>query len=235
MSHFHTTRWSIVLQARGNGQDARAALESLCRAYRAPILAFIRGRGYRNDVAEDLTQSFFARFLEREDYAAADPARGRFRAYLLTAIRHFLINDAEATNTAKRGGGVSFEPIDAVAGDRASLSVADGTPEAAFDQAWALVIHNAALRRLRDEARLAGKQELFDQLRDFLIEVPDDEDYARVAASLDMRRNTVAVSVHRLRHRLRELVQEEVAQTAADRSGLEIELRELRHAFGPAM
>ena len=235
MSHFHTTRWSIVLQAKGNGQDARAALESLCRAYRAPVLAFIRGRGYRNEVAEDLTQSFFVLFLEREDYAAADPARGRFRAYLLTAIRHFLVNSAETANTAKRGGRASFESIDDIADENASHPAADGTPEAAFDQAWAMVILNAAMRRLREEARLAGKQELFDELRDFLIEAPDDEDYARVAAKLDMRRNTVAVSVHRLRHRLRELVQAEVAQTAADQSGLEIELRELRHAFGPAM
>ncbi|HEX3124756.1 MAG TPA: hypothetical protein VHQ21_15790 [Rhodanobacteraceae bacterium] len=235
MSHFHTTRWSIVLQARGNGVDARAALESLCAAYRAPVLAFIRGRGYRNDVAEDLTQSFFELFLEREDYAIADPARGRFRAYLLTAIRHFLVNDAEAANTAKRGGRIAFESIDGCADENACLPAVDGTPEAAFDQAWALVILNSALRRLRNEAQLAGKQELFDQLRDFLIEAPDDEDYARVAAKLDMRRNTLAVSVHRLRLRLRELVQEEVAQTAADRPGLETELRELRHAFGPAM
>jgi len=235
MSHFHTTRWSIVLQAKGNGQDARAALESLCAAYRAPVLAFIRGRGYRNDVAEDLTQSFFELFLKREDYAIADPARGRFRAYLLTAIRHFLVNDAEAANTAKRGGRIAFESIDDSADENACLSAVDGTPEAAFDQAWALVILNSALRRLRHEAQLAGKQELFDQLRDFLIEAPDDEDYARVAAKLDMRRNTLAVSVHRLRLRLRELVQEEVTQTAVDRAGLETELRELRHAFGPAL
>jgi len=235
MSLFHTTRWSIVLQASGSGQDARAALESLCRAYRTPVLAFIRSRGYRNDIAEDLTQSFFALFLEREDYAAADPARGRFRAYLLTAIRHFLANSTEAANTAKRGGGFSFESIDSVADDNASHPAAGGTPEAAFDQAWALVILDAALRRLRNEAQRADKEELFDQLRDFLIEIPDDEDYARVAARLGMRRNTIAVSVHRLRRRLSELVQEEVAQTAADRAGLEIELRELRHAFGPAM
>jgi len=235
MSHFQTTRWSIVLEARGNGVDARAALESLCRAYRAPVLAFIRGRGYPNDVAEDLTQSFFALFLEREDYAAANPARGRFRAYLLTAIRHFLVNSAEAVKAEKRGGRVSFESIDSVTDENASHPAADGTPEAAFDQAWALVILDAALRRLRNEARLAGKEDLFDQLRDFLIEIPDDDDYARVAAKLDMRRNTIAVSVHRLRRRLSELVQAEVAQTAADRACLEIELRELRHAFGPAM
>jgi len=235
MSHFQTTRWSIVLQAKGDGHDARAALESLCRTYRAPVLAFIRGRGYRNDIAEDLTQSFFASFLEREDYAAADPARGRFRAYLLTATRHFLVNTTEAANTAKRGGQYAFESIDDVADENAAVSAANGTPEEAFDQAWALVILNSALRRLRNEAQLAGKQELFDQLRDFLIEAPDDEDYARVAAKLDMRRNTLAVSVHRLRLRLRELVQEEVTQTAADHAGLETEMRELRHAFGPAL
>ena len=235
MSLFQTTRWSIVLQSKGDGQDARTALESLCRTYRAPVLAFIRGRGYRNDVAEDMTQSFFAHFLEREDYAAADPARGRFRAYLLTAIRHFLVNHAAAANSAKRGGRLSIESIDEVPDQSALHPAADGTPEAAFDQAWALVILDTAMRRLRSEAKIADKQELFEQLRDFLIEAPDDEDYARVAAKLQMRRNTVAVSVHRLRRRLSELVQEEVAQTAADRAGMEIELRELRHAFGPTM
>lgn len=235
MSLFQTTRWSIVLQSRGDGHDARAALESLCRTYRAPVLAFIRGRGYRSDIAEDVTQSFFAYFLEREDYAAADPARGRFRAYLLTAIRHFLVNQAAAANTAKRGGRHSFESIDDVPDEHSLQPAADETPEAAFDQAWALVILDAAMRRLRTEAKLADKQELFDQLRDFLIESPDDDDYARVAAKLQMRRNTIAVSVHRLRRRLSELVQDEVAQTAADRADLEIELRELRHAFGPVM
>lgn len=235
MSGFDTTRWSMVLGAQGKGEDARAALESLCRTYRPPVHAYIHSRGYSSDVAEDLTQSFFARFLEHGHYAGADPSRGRFRAYLLTAIKRFLINAAAEAHAAKRGGGVRFESIDDNDVDADSLAASSGDPEQAFERAWALVVIDAALRRLRDETRLAGKGQLFDHLRDFLVEQPDDSDYARVAAALNTRRNTVAVSVHRMRSRLRELVREEVAQTAADDCELEAEIRELRGALGDAM
>jgi RNA polymerase sigma-70 factor (ECF subfamily) len=229
MSRFDTTQWSVVLGTQGSGDDARAALESLCRTYRPPVLAFIRSRGYSVDVAEDLTQSFFTQFLERGSYAKADPSRGRFRAYLLTAIQHFLID------AVKRGGRIRFESIDDKGADGDSLPPDGSNPEQVFEQAWALVVLDAALRRLRKETQLAGKGELFDRLRDFLVEQPDEADYARVAAALNLRRNTVAVSVHRLRQRLRELVREEVAQTAADRNAFELELRELRSALGAAM
>jgi RNA polymerase sigma-70 factor (ECF subfamily) len=233
MSRFDTTQWSMVLGAQGSGVDARAALESLCRTYRPPVLAYICGRGYPNDIAEDLTQSFFARFLELGHYAQPDPSRGRFRAYLLTSIKHFLINAEVESHRVKRGGRVQFESIDAHAAD-AVLPADANDPERAFEQAWALAVLEAALRRLRKETQLAGRGELFDHLRDFLAEQPDEEDYARVAAALNMRRNTVAVSVHRLRHRLRTLVREEVAETAADHGALELELRELRNALGEA-
>jgi RNA polymerase sigma factor (sigma-70 family) len=235
MSRFDTTRWSVVLGTHGTGADARAALESLCRTYRPPVLAYISSRGYSSDVAEDLTQSFFARFLERGDYAEADPSRGRFRAYLLTAIKHFLINTAAEAHTVKRGGKIQFESIDDKGADGDSLPGDGSNPEQVFEQAWALAVLEAALRRLREETKLAGKGDLFDHLRDFLAEQPDEADYARVAAALSMRRNTVAVSVHRLRQRLRELVREEVTHTAADRDAFEIELRELRSALGSAM
>lgn len=235
MSRFNTTQWSVVLGAQGTGAGARAALESLCHAYRPPVLAYICSRGYSRDVAEDLTQSFFTRFLERGDYAEADPSRGRFRAYLLTAIKNFLINTTAEAYTVKRGGRIQFESIDGKSVDGDSLAADGSNPEQVFEQAWALAVLEAALRRLRKEAQLAGKGALFDQLRDFLAEQPDETDYARVAAALSMRRNTVAVSVHRLRQRLRELVREEVAQTAADRDAFEIELRELRSALGSAM
>ena len=235
MSRFNTTQWSVVLGAQGTGDDARAALESLCRTYRPPVLAYISSRGYRSDVAEDLTQSFFTRFLERADYADADPARGRFRAYLLTAIKHFLINAAEEAHRVKRGGRIQFESIDDKGEEGDSLPADGSDPEQVFEQAWALVVLDSALRRLRKEAQLAGRGELFDHLRDFMAEQPDEADYARVAAALNLRRNTVAVSVHRLRQRLRVLVREEVAQTAADRSALDIELRELRGALGAAL
>jgi RNA polymerase sigma factor (sigma-70 family) len=235
MSRFNTTQWSVVLGAGGTGDDARAALESLCRTYRPPVLAYICSRGYSSDVAEDLTQSFFARFLERGDYAEADPLRGRFRAYLLTSIKHFLINTTAEAHTVKRGGRIQFESIDNKGADDNSLAPDGSNPEQVFEQAWALVVIDAALRRLRKEAQLAGKGALFDHLRDFLAEQPDEADYSRLAAALKLRRNTVAVSVHRLRQRLRELVREEVEQTAADHSAFEIELRELRGALGDAM
>jgi RNA polymerase sigma-70 factor (ECF subfamily) len=234
MSRFNTTQWSVVLGAQGTGAAARAALESLCRTYRPPVLAYVSSRGYRSDVAEDLTQAFFTRFLERADYSDADPARGRFRSYLLTAIKHFLINSAAEARRVKRGGRIQFESIDDK-DDGDSLPADGGNPEEVFEQAWALVVLDSALRRLRKEAQLAGRGELFDHLRDFMAEPPDEADYARVAAALNLRRNTVAVSVHRLRQRLRELVREEVAQTASDRSALDIELRELRSALGAAM
>jgi RNA polymerase sigma factor (sigma-70 family) len=235
MTRFDTTRWSVVLGTQGTGADARAALESLCRTYRPPVLAYIRGRGYASDIAEDLTQSFFARFLELGHYAQPDPARGRFRAYLLTSIKHFLINAEVDAHRVKRGGRIQFESIDASVDDAVLPADANANdPEQAFEQAWALAVLDAALRRLRKEAQLAGRGELFDHLRDFLAEQPDEADYARVAAALNLRRNTVAVSVHRLRQRLRTLVREEVAQTAADQGALELEMRELRSALGEA-
>ena len=107
MSRFDTTQWSVVLGTQGSGDDARAALESLCRTYRPPVLAFIRSRGYSVDVAEDLTQSFFTQFLERGSYAKADPSRGRFRAYLLTAIQHFLIDAAAEVHTNGQPAGIT--------------------------------------------------------------------------------------------------------------------------------
>lgn len=232
MSQFDTTRWSMVLRARAGDADARAALESLCRIYRAPVLAYIRHRGYGGDAAEDLTQSFFERFLEHTYHARADPARGRFRAFLLTAIKRFLINADEEAHAVKRGARMHFESLDSGTGVALDLATSEIGPEQAFERTWAVVVLDAALRRLRDEARAVGKSALFEHLRDFLTEASDEPDYARVAATLDMRRNTLAVAVHRMRRRLRELVLEEVAQTATDSGALECELRELRGAFG---
>src|SRR4029079_9507108 len=176
MRRFNTTQWSVVLGAQGTGAAARAALESLCRTYRPPVLGYVSSRGYRSDVAEDLTQAFFTRFLERADYSDADPARGRFRSYLLMAIKHFLINSAAEARRVKRGGRIQFESIDDK-DDGDSLAADGGNPEEVFEQAWALVVLDSALRRLRKEAQLAGRGELFDHLRDFMAEPPDEADY----------------------------------------------------------
>jgi RNA polymerase sigma-70 factor (ECF subfamily) len=235
VSRFDTTQWSQVLRARDGSGGAREALESLCRTYRPPVLAYVRSRGYSRETAEDLTQAFFTRFLEHASHASADPERGRFRAFLLTAVKRFLINADEEAHANKRGGRIRFESFDAASECDADPGIDQDTPERAFDRAWAQVVLDAALQRLHEEAARADKEALFGQLRDFLIESPDDSDYARVSETLKVRRNTLAVAVHRLRRRLRELVRDELEKTAADRAAVEGELRQLRGALGNVM
>lgn len=234
MSHFQTTRWSLVLEARTDDAHSRKALEKLCRTYRAPVIAYIRGRGAGRDDVEDLAQAFFARFIERAFHAHADPARGRFRAFLLTALKNFLADARDEAGARKRGGGFQFRTLDSLGSSQTSQDgIADSdTPEAIFDRAWAQAVLESATRRLRQEARAAGKAALFDALSEFLIERPDEADYARVAELLGMRRNTLAVAVHRLRNRLRELVLQELADTAADSNDLEAEMSQLRDSLG---
>lgn len=231
MGQFDTTHWSVVLRARGEPADARAALETLCRAYRAPVLAYVRRRVHARDAAEDLTQAFFARFLERAWHASADPERGRFRSFLLTALKRFLIDADTEAATLKRGGGYRFEQLD----DTLHAPADGDSPERIFERAWANAVLDAAFARLRGEAERAGKLALFERLREFLVEPPDEADYAKAAAELGLRRNTLAVAVHRLRHRLRDLVRAELADTTSDGADLEAELRALREALGPTV
>lgn len=232
MSHFDTTRWSLVLQAREAAPQARAALESLCRIYRPPVLAFVRGRGYAPDAAEDLVQAFFTGFLEQQWHARADPARGRFRSYLLTALKRHLADNTVAQHALKRGGDLKIESLDAEA---VTMPASEDSPEHAFERAWALAVLHTAIGRLQAEAEHAGKAELFATLREFLIEAPDEADYARAAAQLGFRRNTLAVAVHRLRHRLRELVQAELADTTSNENEFHEEMDSLRSALGSAI
>jgi RNA polymerase sigma-70 factor (ECF subfamily) len=232
MGRFETTRWSLVLRARDAAPDTRVALEALCRTYRTPVLAYIRGRGYRPEDAEDLAQAFFTDFLEQAWHAAADPDRGRFRTFLLTVLKRFLIDSSIKAHAVKRGGELRFESIDS---DDAEAAAGDDAPERAFERAWAVAILHAAIGRLQEEARAAGKTELFSALREFLVEAPDEQDYARAAERLGLRRNTLAVAVHRLRQRLRELVQAELAETAANPDDFEREMTDLHAALGHAM
>lgn len=232
MGRFDTTRWSIVLRAAGGPADARVALESLCRTYRPPVLAYIRSRGRAPDAAEDLTQAFFTRFIERAWYASADPDRGRFRSFLLTLLKRFLVDADDEAHAQKRGGKVRFESAEEV-----GEAVVDGagSPEEIFEREWARAVLGAAFARLRTEAKAAGKLALFESLSEFLAERPDEADYARVAESLHLRRNTIAVAVHRLRHRLRDLVREELAETTAGRADMDTELHALRDALASAL
>jgi RNA polymerase sigma-70 factor (ECF subfamily) len=232
MSRFETTRWSLVLQARAAEPEARVALEALCRSYRPPVLAYIRGRGYAPEDAEDLAQTFFARLVEHDWHASADSARGRFRTFILTVLKRFLSDDAARLHARKRGGDMRFESFDT----HDAQAVADQElPEHAFERAWALAVLHSAIARLQDEAQQSGKEDLFLALREFLIEPPDDADYARAADKLGLRRNTLAVAVHRMRHRLRELVQAELEQTTANPEDYDREMHDLGAALGAAM
>lgn len=227
MSRFDTTRWSLVLQAREGVPQSHAALEALCRSYRPPVLAYVRSRGYAVDAAEDLVQGFFEKFLDHSWHATAERERGRFRTYLLTMLKRYLSDSVTEAHAQKRGGDLRIESID----DHESLGT-DETPERTFERIWAITLLGRALNRLRSEADAAGKRALFDALREFLVERPDEADYARVAEQLNLRRNTLAVAVHRLRHRLRELIEEELADTTAAQDDLDAELRDLKGALG---
>jgi RNA polymerase sigma-70 factor (ECF subfamily) len=223
---FATTRWSLILQARLGTEPAQQALAQICRDYRGPVLAFVRRSGYSAADAEDLTQEFFARFLEKRWHAHADPARGRFRSYLLTALRRFLLDAHAHADARKRGGGQHRVDFDDAS--RELSSPAAESPEQAFTRQWMATVIERALHRLRCEAIAGGKQDLFDRLIGFVAEPPDSHAYRTLADELGMRANTIAVSVHRLRHRLRDLVRTELLQTVADPSALDEELRELR-------
>lgn len=229
MNHFQTTRWSMVLNAGKNPEQARSALESLCRTYRPPVHAYILGHHYTAESAEDLTQTFFARFIEQGYYLKADPLRGRFRGLLLTALKRFLSDVLDQEKTRKRGGHAQVRSLDSLTGDSGLLD--RQTPESAFHRSWAHTVVKGALRKLREEAKAADKSDLFDALSVFIAERPDNADYERVAARFGMRRNTLAVAVHRLRQRLRELIRDQLAETSAGNDDLEHELHELGRSF----
>lgn len=217
------------MDARSASHAAAKALDELCAVYRPPVLAYVRRQALGAAEAEDVTQAFFEQVLRLRTHAAADPQRGRFRVFLLVALRHFLANHAAFTSAAKRGGGqalVSLDDTDAVA-----TPIAHDNPEAAFERDWAALVVRNAVARLQAEAQSANKLPLFRALQGYLLEAPDREDYAQAAASLGLRRNTLAVAIHRLRQRLRELIREELSDTVTEPDQLEDELSTLQQAL----
>jgi RNA polymerase sigma-70 factor (ECF subfamily) len=229
MTGFATTRWSLILDARTGPEAGRVALEQICRDYRQPVLSYVKRHGYAPADAEDLTQDFFARLLEQGWHARADPSRGRFRSYMLSALRHFISDARDSAGAQKRGGGQQHISTD----ESFATLAAPGSesPEQAFTRHWMKTVIEHATKKLEKEAKSAGKQELYKQLNGFLGEKPDPSVYKELGEKLGMRPNTIAVGVHRMRLRLRELVREELLQTVADSASLDEELRELRATF----
>jgi len=227
---FHTTSWSVV-RAAGSAPPAerRVALETLCTSYRPPVLAFVRRRTASAEEAEDLTQTFFARLLEKDDLRQADPNRGRFRAFLLAALLHFLANERERMRARKRGEGRAPASLDSESG--AGLEPAGGeTPEREFERAWARAVLARALERLAVEQREAGKEALFARLAPLLGNDEERVPHAEIAAACGTSENASRVALHRLRRRLGELVREEVRETVGP-GELEDEVQVLRAAL----
>ena len=228
---FATTHWSLVLAAKPDEASrtrARKALAELCRVYWYPLYAFVRYRGYSSHDAQDLTQSFFVRIIETGGLASADPARGRFRSYLLGAMKHFLANEWHRTRAQKRGGQVQFiewDALDPEARYTGTSKQADD-PERLFDREWALETIGGALQALRDEMVKAGKSEQFDALKGSLTG-EDESPREEIAARLNMSAGALKVAVHRLRRRYRELLRAAIAETVGNEADLDDEMRYL--------
>lgn len=228
---FATTQWSLVGAARLDAASqtrAREALGELCRAYWYPLYAFVRSRGYSALDAQDLTQAFFTRIVETGGFTSANREQGRFRSYLLGAMKHFLANEWHRAQTQKRGGGVQFLEWDALDPEVrfAGASTSSDDPEQLFDREWALATTAGALQALREEMASAGKSEQFDALKGSLTG-EDDSPREQIAARLDMSEGAVKVAVHRLRQRYRKLLREAIAETVSDEANLDDEMRYL--------
>jgi DNA-directed RNA polymerase specialized sigma24 family protein len=227
---FTTTHWSVVLAAGqcGTAQSAQA-LEALCRTYWFPLYAFVRRRGYLEHEAQDLTQEFFARLLEKDSLRAVDRGKGKFRSFLLAALAHFLAKEWRRANTQKRGGGVSFLPLDDQTTGLGSVQVAAPglSPQEFFDQQWAITVLEQAVGKLQREFRAAGKEAVFEELKIYLTGERQAASYAELAVKLQTSEGALKMTVSRMRHRYGELLRAEIANTVSTPDEVEEELRAL--------
>jgi RNA polymerase sigma-70 factor (ECF subfamily) len=231
---FQTTHWSVVLRlSEGQSDEATQALEELCRTYWYPLYAFVRRKGCMHEEAQDLTQGFFAKLLEKDQLALADPERGRFRTFLLRALENFLRTEHRDATAQKRGGGREIISWDAdLAVERYSSEYADGaSPTAVFERQWVAVLLESVLRTLRQEFSRSGKAELFDQLEPHLWGDDTSTPYPRIAEALNMTAVSVRVTVHRLRQRFHDLLRAQIAHTVENADDVDDELRYLRRLW----
>ena len=227
---FTTTHWSVVLSARESSPQSAAALEALCRTYWPPLYTYLRRRGQGVPEAQDLTQAFIAHLLASDFLEDVSRDKGKFRSFLLASLNNFLANEHERAGTQKRGGGVTFVPI--YAGDteewlRAEPATTE-TPEDIFDRRWALTLLERSFQHVRGEFEAAGKLPQFERLKSFLEGDVKHGDYEVAARELHMSAGAVAVAVHRLRQRYRDVLRLEIAKTVGTPLQVDEELRHLQ-------
>jgi RNA polymerase sigma factor (sigma-70 family) len=231
---FVTTRWTMVLSAgRKSSPHSERALAELCQTYWYPLYAFVRRQGKTKEDAEDLVQAFFARFLEKNYLEGLAAERGKFRAFLLAALKHFLANEWDRAQAQKRGGGAEHLSLNwQDADERFHLDPPDPTnPERLFDREWALALLDRVIARLAAECARDGKAELFNQAKGFLTVGSAAIPYGEAAQQLGMDEGALRVAVHRLRKRYRELLRDEISQTLAEPGQVDEELRSLLAAL----
>ena len=231
---FATTHWTVVLTAgQERSPQAARALEELCRTYWFPLYAYVRRRGHTKEDAEDLTQAFFTRLLEKNYLASLDSEKGKFRAFLLASLKHFLANERDKSHAQKRGGGNANLSLDWQTADtQFQIAATDGPgPDKAFDREWALALLAKVIERLQKECEADGKAKLFDQLKIFLTAGKAESAQREIAGALGMDEGAVRVAVHRMRKRYRQLLRDEIANTLADAAMVDEEMRALFGAF----
>jgi RNA polymerase sigma factor (sigma-70 family) len=231
---FVTTRWTRVLEARGDSTVAKAALSDLCAAYYAPVFAFIRRNAPDEDSARDLTQEFFARLLTRGGIDTVDPQRGRFRSFLLGAVKHFLSDMRDHDRRLKRGAGQPMQSLDAETKTTPGLQAPDlkaVSPDREFDHKWALTLLDRALATLAQEYKEAGKSVQFEALKPWLTGDAGNIPQAEASRQLELNEGAVKVAIHRLRRRLRDAIKNEISQTVKDRADIDQEMHHLLEAL----
>ena len=228
-SGFATTHWSLISRATTPSAEGSAALEALCRAYWFPVYAFARKHGCSPTDAEDVTQDFFAEIVQSQFLQRADRDRGRFRSYLLSAVRRRIINAQERANAQKRGGSATVVSIDEPIAEKLFLEIDDPglDPSETYERSWALTVLQRARQRLREEQAAVGRLPEFEALEPYLSAPPAEGEYAALASSLNIARNGVAVAVHRLGKSYRKMVRDEIADTVEDPAEVGDELNHL--------
>ena len=227
---FDSTRWSIVLAAGvKSSPDAAVALEQLCASYWYPLYAFVRREGYQQAEAQDLTQGFFATLLQRDDLRHVHPNKGRFRSFLLAALKNYVINEWDKARAQKRGGGqtvmsLDFDLAESKYGTQPGISA---TAEADFQRQWALTLLANVQEQLNSEMSANGRGDLYDTLQPHLVGDPGAEKYTALADRFDMTEAAVKMAMSRLRKRYRVLLREEIAQTVSSEEEIDGEIRDL--------